>query len=204
MKRTYQPNRRKRLKDHGFRKRMATKSGRRVLKARRQRGRKKLSAQVCERSQAFLFLRDGDRKWWMDRQIRLRSNEDFIKVYRSGKPAQNRDFKMIFRRNNKLHNRYGFSLSKKFGKAHERNRMKRQLREIVRLNQTNFPIGYDIVVIPRDAAKNKPYDELERSLFHCLRQWEKKDNNRNTRKKQDQKEALMLNKLAEILIVEEE
>ncbi|MFP5308832.1 MAG: 50S ribosomal protein L34 [Actinomycetes bacterium] len=44
MKRTFQPNNRRRAKKHGFRARMQTRAGRSIIKSRRSKGRAKLSA----------------------------------------------------------------------------------------------------------------------------------------------------------------
>lgn len=108
----------------------------------------------------------------MQRQLRLRDNKDFTRVYRRGKAYSNRDFKIVIAKNKLAHNRYGFSISKKFGKAYERNVMKRRLKEIIRLDESRFPQGYDFIIIPKDNAKKHDYWTLKSSFFHCLQFWE--------------------------------
>ena len=66
--------------------------------------------------------------------------------------------------------RFGFTVSKKVGNAVERNRVRRRLREIVRLSATNrLRAGHDYVLVGRRAALNLPFGEMAQDFEGALR-----------------------------------
>jgi len=65
--------------------------------------------------------------------------------------------------------RIGFSVSKKIGKAVMRNKIKRRLREVCRLNESIFPIGLDLIIVARVRIKNASYSIIEKSLLDSIR-----------------------------------
>lgn len=106
----------------------------------------------------------------MERRDRLRSSEDFKKVYKRAKSYYNRQFTIVIK-SNRQNKRIGFSISKKIGKAHTRNYLKRRLREIVRTNLNRFPEGNDYIIIPKKQTVDMEFISLQNSLLHCLKKF---------------------------------
>lgn len=76
--------------------------------------------------------------------------------------------------NDVSHSRIGFAINRKVGNAITRNRIKRRLREAFRLNQHDWPSGYDwvIVVRPHDIAEPTDYAALlDRAVHHLAKTW---------------------------------
>ena len=89
----------------------------------------------------------------------LKLNHIFQRLYRTGGQA-NGYLVLYARRNRTAANRVGITVSKKLGKANVRNRVRRRLREVYRLNEDKFQPGWDIVVVARTRAIRAPFDAL--------------------------------------------
>ena len=97
--------------------------------------------------------------------VSLKENSAFRRLYYKGASAGNRCLVIYCRRNGLGLNRLGLTVSTKLGHAVVRNRMRRRLREIVRLNEGRLQNGYDIVLVARSAAVEADFKTLTRAFL---------------------------------------
>ena len=104
----------------------------------------------------------------MQFSVSLKQNHIFRRLYRT--PGAADSYMVLYaRRNREEKNRVGFTVSKKLGHAVVRNRTRRRLREIYRLNEHRFARGYDIVVVARSAAVDADFAVLERDYLNLAK-----------------------------------
>ena len=98
----------------------------------------------------------------------LKLNHIFQRLYHS-KGAADGNLVLYARKNRTECNRVGVTVSKKLGKAHIRNHVRRRIREVYRLNEEMFQPGWDIVVVARTKAVDAPFDKLTKSFLSLAR-----------------------------------
>ena len=154
MKRTYQPSKIKRARKHGFRSKMKTKGGKKLLARRRARGRKSLtvSGQLMK-----------------SKILALSKNEEFRTLLKSKKTSNK--YVTIFFGNltnkNKNSLNISFVAKKKIGNAVKRNKIKRRLRNIMNdaYKKISINLNYSYLVIAKSTMLNSEFKKIKETLF---------------------------------------
>lgn len=100
----------------------------------------------------------------------MKKNYEFRRLYSKGKSAATPVLVVYCRKTNRTCNRVGITVTNKVGKAVHRNRVRRRIREIYRLNECRLLRGLDLVIVARVRSRYVSYQELERAfLAACKR-----------------------------------
>ncbi|NLV85895.1 MAG: ribonuclease P protein component [Clostridiales bacterium] len=102
--------------------------------------------------------------------VSLKKNQDFRRLYSKGRSIAAASLVVYVKKNRQPVNRLGITVSTKIGNAVCRNKIRRRLKEIYRLNEGRLESGLDVVIVARVKAAHTPYSKLERDyLYACSR-----------------------------------
>jgi len=103
------------------------------------------------------------------RLYRVRKNERFQEIRRRGRSYSNRLLVLCVLPNELPYSRHGFSVSRRIGKAVRRNKIRRRLRESLRLRTKEILPGWDLVWIARTPTQSAEYSEIDAACARLLR-----------------------------------
>ena len=104
----------------------------------------------------------------MNKKYIIKESHEFDRLIKQGLCLKNYNFLIFYEENKLSFNKYGISVPKKIGKAHIRNKLKRQTRAIIRNYQKSFQKNYNCIIIIRNSCLKLTYQELSNSLIKLL------------------------------------
>jgi ribonuclease P protein component len=102
------------------------------------------------------------------KHLRLLRRAEFRRVYEEGQRRSASLCTVFLRSNGLAHSRLGITVPVRVGKAVLRNRIKRRLREVFRLNRLAIPAGWDMVINPRAQVAEAEFSKLEREFLRLM------------------------------------
>ena len=107
-------------------------------------------------------------------RLRLRKHADYQRAYASGRKHQSASMSWFLAPHVPAFDfpspRIGLTAGKVLGKAHERNRIKRRMREALRRHTDLFPSGCDLILHPRRSVLTMDFAKLEAEIVRILQQ----------------------------------
>lgn len=98
----------------------------------------------------------------------LKENRDYNRIINQVKPFYFKDYVIYIEKNTDEIYHFGFSVGKKIGNAVIRNKIKRQLKNII--NKNNYQNGFNCIIIVRKGILNKSFQEISYNLNEALNQ----------------------------------
>lgn len=104
---------------------------------------------------------------------KIKKNREFTSIYNNSKKIYTRYIIIFVQENRNNEQKFGFVASKKTGNAVQRNRIKRLLREFVRLNENKFKKNTNYIFVGKSILKEEicklKYRDIEKDLIKGLR-----------------------------------
>ena len=116
-----------------------------------------------------IALRPSKKGQEYPRGARIVRKADFDAVYRNGKRRSSSHFTVFLKANDLPHSRFGFSIKRALGGAVVRNRIRRRVREVVRLHREEISAGWDFVIHPKASVEYAAFAALESDLVRLLK-----------------------------------
>lgn len=105
----------------------------------------------------------------LEEKNRLKKRKEFAYLYNNGNAKHTANLTVVYLPTKRRALKVGFSLSKKVGKAHTRNLVKRRLRAIVREIVPSMPDNFNVVIIGKSGVENLTFAQLQSETLNLLK-----------------------------------